>query len=634
MKKKSLAFKLVTGGLLAVLIPVALIGFYAVRQSSETLTDLSNSHAVTASGILADKTGLLLREELKLAMKMAAGSATVSAAEMIRFRGGGADTTEIADLMDELRRAMDRIGPDYEFMVVTDREGSVFAGYGDGEAIGISLADRDYFKKAVREQEAQVGTMVPSRVTGKPVVPFAAPVFSRTDEVIGVLVTVLKADFLVEEITKVRIGETGFPYLLNENGLCIAHPRRELIFQTNINKMEGMETIARRISQKETGIESYIFHGVPKIAAFTSIPISGWSLVITQDIEEYLAPSKHLRNAIWIAGGCFLILAYILVLFIARRISLPVIRSVEMIGESSEQVAAAANEVSSTAQSLAEGANEQAAALEQTSSSLEEMSSMTHRNAEHAAHMQRSRDEAFNSLQSSNELLKKTGEAMSTIQTRGEQVRTIVKSIDEIAFQTNLLALNAAIEAARAGDAGAGFAVVAEEVRNLAIRASDAAKNAQERIDQTTADIARGSELIQKTEAESEITLNHNEKVGGLLDEIVASARQQARGIEQINTAMVEMDQVIQGTSAHAEEAAGTAEEMTAQAEQMKEVVRNLFLVVRGGGSTTNGSRQETTERGQSPHASRPPEPVATKPESQAPGNLIRPDQVLDMDER
>jgi methyl-accepting chemotaxis protein len=305
-----------------------------------------------------------------------------------------------------------------------------------------------------------------------------------------------------------------------------------------------------------------------------------------------------------------------------------------MISESSEQVSAASGEVSATAQSLAEGAGQQAASLEETTSSLEEMSSMTRQNAEHARQMKLSRDEAFKSLQSANEFMKLTGEAMASIRTRGNQVSTIVKSIDEIAFQTNLLALNAAVEAARAGMAGAGFAVVADEVRNLAVRAAEAAKNTQELIEKTTAEIGRGSELIDKTEKEFDITLTHNRKVGELIDEIVVSAREQAQGIEQISTAVAEMDKVIQNTAANAEEAAGASEEMNAQAEQMKGVILNLIHVIGGKIHFEKGGRNASPKHPQPIPSSHPPKRTAPdRPSGRQQGETIHPDQVIPFDE-
>jgi len=176
--------------------------------------------------------------------------------------------------------------------------------------------------------------------------------------------------------------------------------------------------------------------------------------------------------------------------------------------------------------------------------------------------------------------------------------------------------------------------VVADEVRNLAIRAAEAAKNTQDLIEKTTAEIRRGSELINKTETEFDTTLNHNQKVGELIDEIVVSAREQAQGIEQINTAVTDMDKVIQNTAANAEEAAGASEEMNAQAEQMKSVIRNLVAVIGGDVHVRRGTRKPPSRAVQPAPTNRPAKKRASpEPKKQDHGETVRPDQVIPFDD-
>ncbi len=143
---------------------------------------------------------------------------------------------------------------------------------------------------------------------------------------------------------------------------------------------------------------------------------------------------------------------------------------------------------------------------------------------------------------------------MGEISTASEETQKIVKTIDEIAFQTNLLALNAAVEAARAGEAGAGFAVVADEVRNLAMRAADAAKSTAGLIEGTVKKIKDGVDLVGTTNEDFSKVAESSSKVGELLVEIAAASKEQSLGIEQINTAVTEMDKVTQQNAAGSEE--------------------------------------------------------------------------------
>ncbi|MBW1723588.1 MAG: hypothetical protein JRJ78_16260, partial [Deltaproteobacteria bacterium] len=286
-----------------------------------------------------------------------------------------------------------------------------------------------------------------------------------------------------------------------------------------------------------------------------------------------------------------LLAGVILAFFITRGITRPIRRIIGGLNEAAYQVVAAAEQVSSASQSLAEGSSEQASSIEETSSSLEEMSSMIKQNADNAETAKNLRAEAYDSMKSAKTSMKEAMDAMSKIMASGEEIGKIIKTIDEIAFQTNLLALNAAVEAARAGEAGAGFAVVADEVRNLAMRVAEAAKNTQALIERTVSEINIGSGKVEATHEAFEATMEHNKKVGKLIDEIAAASREQAQGIEQINFAVSEMDKVVQQNAANAEESASASEEMNAQAEQMKASISGLAALIgniEGDGDTDN----------------------------------------------
>jgi len=220
----------------------------------------------------------------------------------------------------------------------------------------------------------------------------------------------------------------------------------------------------------------------------------------------------------------------------------------EMIGE----IAAAANNLSASA-------TEQASSLEETSAALEEMSSMTQRNAQDAQAADTLMSGAKQVAARANQSMSQLIESMSKISRTSEETSKIVKTIDEIAFQTNLLALNAAVEAARAGTAGAGFAVVANEVRSLAMRAAEAARNTFDLISGTVKSVREGSTLVSQTNAAfaemGETMLKTAERVSA----IAAASKEQALGIEQINKAVAEMDKATQDYAATAEELAASA---------------------------------------------------------------------------
>lgn len=267
-------------------------------------------------------------------------------------------------------------------------------------------------------------------------------------------------------------------------------------------------------------------------------------------------------------------------LLITRNINTNLTQVISGLNDGANQVASAAGQVSSASISLAEGASEQAASIEETSSSLEEMSSMTRQNAENAGQANALMTQANQVVETANDAMTALTHAMSEVSRASSETSKIIKSIDEIAFQTNLLALNAAVEAARAGEAGAGFAVVANEVRSLAMRAAEAARNTAELIEGTVKKVGEGSALVSRTSQAFAEVASSNHRIGQLVAEIATASREQSQGIEQINRATEEMDKVVQQNAASAEESASASEELNAQAEQMTSMVQELMAMV------------------------------------------------------
>jgi methyl-accepting chemotaxis protein len=260
----------------------------------------------------------------------------------------------------------------------------------------------------------------------------------------------------------------------------------------------------------------------------------------------------------------------------------PIAQVVAGLTEVGGGIETASHRVSATGDALTRGAASQASAVEETSASLEQIASMIRQNAENVTQANALMTDTAAVVREAAQAMTELIESMGRITADGEKTRKVVKTIEEIAFQTNLLALNAAVEAARAGEAGAGFAVVAEEVRNLALRSSQAARNTAELIEGSVQGIQSGAELVDNANAAFGRVSEGARKVGDLLEEVTAASQEQSEGIQQVSRAMSDIDKVTQENAAGAEETAAAINEIEGLIEHLGGMVRQLAALAGG----------------------------------------------------
>ena len=291
-----------------------------------------------------------------------------------------------------------------------------------------------------------------------------------------------------------------------------------------------------------------------------------------------------------------------------NRMAERVAASMSVIATSTREVTNSATEISEATTDLSQRTEQQAASLEQTSASMEEISKTVKANSENAQHANELAANTREVATHSGEVVAQAVKAMSRIEGSSKKIADIISVIDEIARQTNLLALNAAVEAARAGEAGRGFAVVASEVRSLAQRSAQAAKDIKDLITNSGTQVQEGVDLVNRAGQSLGEIVASIKSVADIVSDIARASAEQAEGIDQVNKALGQMDEVTQQNSALVEENAATAKSLEQQAAAMSEQVGTFKLAASGHAAPVQ--QQAAPARAAAPQ----PRPAAVKP--------------------
>jgi len=321
----SLQRSIIIGGTISVLIPFAITAGLLYTRLSKDLLNQSKEKSALIAKDLAALVDNSLSSELKIISAIAADKHIVN--EL--------DSGEYVKLEENLSSMFKEMGHDYISFFITDKNGIIKVDLPEGVRIGLNLSDRKYFI-AAKQGKANVSDPIfirgpsSSKWTGIPMLITAAPI-KRNNEFIGMIAITHELSAISSKMNNIKLGKTGYPFIINDEGMAIIHPNQELVMSVNINSEPGMKHIAKWLKDMKPLAGNYTFRKTEKIAGFAPLKTKNWFIIFTQNRDEIMKPVNEMLMSIMLIAFIFAGMAIILIIFFSRRISSPVEKFVDIL---------------------------------------------------------------------------------------------------------------------------------------------------------------------------------------------------------------------------------------------------------------------------------------------------------------
>jgi len=300
MNFSSIRSKLFVGGILTALIPMAVTSYIAITDSAKAVTLLSKVNEQFIAEGTAMQVAATLEGELKSVSAFACRTQVKIAAEAVNAKGIKGAPEAVVVIRQDIKKRFELLQTHYAALFLTDTTGAIYAEVmGAGEDLNSwNIAQQPTFQEAKTTKKTVSGGIVRSISTKDPIMVICSPIFSDTGTFLGIFGALLKASVLTDLVTDRKIGETGYCFMINDEGIIIAHPDAKNVLRLDLKTVQGMESITKAMMAGQAGAESYIFRGIDKVAGFVPIKQKGWSVAATQNANEFLASVFSLRDSI------------------------------------------------------------------------------------------------------------------------------------------------------------------------------------------------------------------------------------------------------------------------------------------------------------------------------------------------